>query len=509
MGIIGKRIASGLFFGFSEEFLAQVVSFAGSVIIVRMLSPQEYGVVAVTLSLPQLLVGLTDLGLSQAIIRFGSRGRWGEALSGTLLRTVVAIVTGSVFVLFPNAIASFLNRPYIATYLWLMAIYVVARGVLQAVTSLLMGAGLFEYVAIARVAQSIIRVVASVALLLAGFRVTAVLLGHAISYSLQLVLALVFIAPYILSIARRGNDFQVSVRGVTNIAAFSLPLIAPSLVSLAANPYLTVLTAKYSSNQLMGNLQVAGIFLTLLTIVTGAVGRGVLAGLSSGRTKEVIDVAMAKAVKYSTAIIAPVASALIFFSKPLVWTIYGARYAFAPLMLSIAAVNGLGVALGSYTLGQYFMAIGDTKRLGLIGALTTAICALIGTVLIARYGAWGTVWSLVVGHYLGTITTLAVASRVHGLKLNLRGNVAVLSASIIAGAALYPLTYVVPPKFWGISLLIPYGILYMGLIIALFKIEEFEELRRLAGNISLFGPWIAKLLTIAVTARNLLNKIIS
>ena len=57
-------------------------------------------------------------------------------------------------------------------------------------------------------------------------------------------------------------------------------------------------------------------------------------------------------VKYAALLIVPAAAAIMALSKPLVFTLFGTKYAYAPLFLALCAASYLYSALGSLSLGN-------------------------------------------------------------------------------------------------------------------------------------------------------------
>ncbi|MCB2096023.1 MAG: oligosaccharide flippase family protein, partial [Parvularculaceae bacterium] len=61
--IVGARFVMGMF------------GFINTIIVARILAPQDFGVIAVGLTTMQILVNISDIGVSQAVIRFRDADR--------------------------------------------------------------------------------------------------------------------------------------------------------------------------------------------------------------------------------------------------------------------------------------------------------------------------------------------------------------------------------------------------------------------------------------------------
>ena len=69
MGKKDEKIISGFFWRFSENIAAQIVSFIVSVILARILMPEDFGVVAIVLSFTMIVEILVSNGLGSALIQ--------------------------------------------------------------------------------------------------------------------------------------------------------------------------------------------------------------------------------------------------------------------------------------------------------------------------------------------------------------------------------------------------------------------------------------------------------
>ena len=68
-GELGKKVFSGLFWKFGERFLSQAVSFIVTVILARLLLPEDYGVVEIVMIFITLANVFMTSGFSTALIQ--------------------------------------------------------------------------------------------------------------------------------------------------------------------------------------------------------------------------------------------------------------------------------------------------------------------------------------------------------------------------------------------------------------------------------------------------------
>ena len=502
MSAAGKRITAGVFYGVSGEILANLISFSGSIIIARLLSPEEYGQIFAVLTLPQLLAGLANLGFGHTIVRFGSWRKWNIAIAMSVTMIGIGSLFTAALLLAPNIVASVLNRPMLADYISIASIYLIALVVSNALTAMLNALGMFQHIALAKITRAITRIATSIALLLIGYGLASVLIGHVLGYGLQAALLLLFTAPQIYLVLRELGGAKIGLESFTKGFSFMIPLIAPNIVSMIISPYLNVLMIKYTDDMLLGNYNVTGIFLTIISFITTMMVQSFVSGFSVTKTKSELDKAFAKSTMYATAIIALAVSPLIFLSQPIVWTLYGPLYIHAPLMVSAASALPLAAAIGSYTVVPYYIAIGDTKRLGIIAIIAAVTSAATGTYLVMNYGVWGNIANNFIANLTFTLTALLVAFKTHGVKINPKPNLRMMAPALISGAAAYLITLSLQGAY-GLAALPAYLAIYMLISPFFFREKELQELKSLSSAIKPLKKIMAKTFDIELKIKSL------
>mgnify|MGYP002518593867 CR=1 FL=1 len=68
-GSLRGRTLKGTFWSAADAFLGQGVSFLVGIVLARLLSPDEYGLIGISLIFTTVLNGIVDSGFSSALIR--------------------------------------------------------------------------------------------------------------------------------------------------------------------------------------------------------------------------------------------------------------------------------------------------------------------------------------------------------------------------------------------------------------------------------------------------------
>jgi O-antigen/teichoic acid export membrane protein len=98
MGFAGRRIAEGSAWLSAGQLTSTAIAFAESIVIARLLTPSEYGLIGVALAFPMLVLGLLDFRISEAIVRFTPLDKGKRYISTAFLFKIVSAITTSLLV---------------------------------------------------------------------------------------------------------------------------------------------------------------------------------------------------------------------------------------------------------------------------------------------------------------------------------------------------------------------------------------------------------------------------
>ena len=176
----GSRILAGLGWTAGTRFLAQLVAWAVSIVVMRILSPTDYGLLAMATVLIAFLDLFSELGLGWAVVH-------AREVDVPTLRKVyglVLIVHGVIFtVVYFTApmVAAFFGEDRLTLIIRVIGIQFlfVAPGVIP--KSMLQRALEFKWRSILDLAVSVVSAVAALGFALAGFGVWSLVLGSLIS----------------------------------------------------------------------------------------------------------------------------------------------------------------------------------------------------------------------------------------------------------------------------------------------------------------------------------------
>ena len=102
--------------------------------------------------------------------------------------------------------------------------------------------------------------------------------------------------------------------------------------------------AIYCTNTMIGNYQAAIQFATILTFFTIPVSTVLFPAFSKINPKneiKLLQIVFASSVKYAAMILIPATTAMMVLSKPMISTLFGEKWIYAPFFLTLYVISNL------------------------------------------------------------------------------------------------------------------------------------------------------------------------
>ncbi len=432
---IWERVARGSIALSIGSIASLAIASIGSVIIARILGPDNYGLIPLVMIAPNILMALSDLGISTALTRYAPMKGYDSTyiVTGVAIKATTGFLASIALVLLAGYVAGILGRPYIEPYIKLLALLVVANSIVSAVTSALIGLGGYFVSASIQTSLTALRVIVGTGLVIAGFGVLGAILGHVIAWS-----TLAFVS-LILLLARIGFSLKLSLRAAREMIAYSLPLYLPSLLSIPLSQIYYSILARVSSDWDLGNLGVAGNLMTVIGSIGGAISASLLSSfpLLLG-DREGLSRAVEKSILYTALIMPALAGGVIVIAEPLILTLYGNSYTMSPLYTSIMALGVMLAPLGSYVWGPYMASIGRTDVLFKAGILGAIVGTPLYVTLTLTTGVVGYLVAGILNQLIATLYLYQIALA-NGVHVDLRLAFKMITPTIIALTTTVPL----------------------------------------------------------------------
>jgi len=486
----------------SATFISAIVVF----IIARLLGPDNYGIYSLCFTIPSLAVAITSLGMSQALTRYSARltseGREHEL--ATVLRSVfifsmlLAALALILVILLSDELAAFgLNRPGIGEYVRLASLLIVFQAAFTAASSALIGLGRMADASLMMIIQSVLKAIASPALVLLGFSVAGAILGHITGFVVAASLGvIVLFAKYYRKLRIESKGCGISFIESLSVAVnYGLPLYIAGLLTTLLIQYQNLVLAHNVSDFEIGNYNAALNFSALLSLVAYPITTALFPAFSkidSNSESKDLKTMFEASVKYGSFLVIPASIIVAVLSKDLVLTIYGRSYGSAPLYLSIYVGIFLLAGFGYLILGPLFNGIGETKQTLKITIVTAALFLPAAPIMAQAYGVVGLIVAFIASNLAGTAYGLNVAYKKFHLKLDLNSSLRIYLASAISIIpTLILLSAVNLPSLLNIAV---GGIAYLASYLTFapltgaVKRNDLENLSQILGKIKIVNP---------------------
>ncbi|MGY1846853.1 oligosaccharide flippase family protein [Blastococcus sp. SYSU DS1021] len=465
-----------------SSFLWSAVSFTASKLLVflvtlvmaRLLVPEDFGVVAVGLAIVAFLEVALDLGVGSALVYEQERGITPRVQTAFTLNLGIAAVCTTVGVLAAPAVAAVFDVDDV-NLLRVLFLYFLVRGLVQVPDAVLRRDLLFKRRALVEVCRAFGRGAVSIPLAMAGAGPWALVAGILASEALGVVLtwwAVGFLPTFSLDrrVARRLLGFGSAVLTLKILGAVlenaDYYIVGAELGTYALGIYTLA-------------FRVPEIVLANVFWIFSSVAFSIYSRARSSEASELSAVAT-RALQVITLFAFPAGAGMAVVSLPLTVTLLGWQWEQAAGPMLFVALSMAASSIG-YASGDVFPAVG---RPGLLIKIVApmVVVKVVGLALAAPHGLTAMAATLFGMSVAFSAVRLAVANRLLDVRAveSLRAMVPGLLAAIGATAGALPVVLLVEPGVEALLLAVPAGILGAMTPLFLFCRPFLRELQHLA-----------------------------
>jgi O-antigen/teichoic acid export membrane protein len=232
---------------------------------------------------------------------------------------------------------------------------------------------------------------------------------------------------------------------------YGIPLSIGGILSGLSSPIFSFLMASYVSNVMIGNYKIATNFATLLSLLVIPISTVLFPAFSKvdpHNEKNLLKTLFVSSVKYTVLLVIPATMAMIVLSKPLIGTIYGNKWSYAPPFLALNVVFNLLAVFGWRSMNSLLPALGETKLLMKLSLLGLGLSIPLAFLLIPPLGIIG----LIIGSQASGLPVLFIGLYLlwkrYEVKADLRASAKIFLASALAAATVYTFFFFFTAAFW-------------------------------------------------------------
>ena len=457
---MGKTSATGSVKLFIGRAVYTIVLGFGTIVLGLFIRQADYGLYTVAFIPVTAFLLFQDWGIGYAMVKFCAQCRAKNNNEG--LRSLIitglsfSIVTGTALTLLCFALSSFLastvfNKPETAFLIALASVNILLLALLNISQNFFVGFERMEFYSYALICQAAIQAVSAPLLVYLGYGA----LGAAVSYTLAsasaCALSLIFLYKSIYAKMPSNEEKKASRYNLKTLLKYGVPLAVSGIMSGGLSQFTNFIIASFFNSALIGNFRIAvnfSVLLTFFTIPITTVLFPAFSKLDPRNEGAVLKSVFTSSVKYAAVFLMPVTLAVIVFSHPLIYTIYGAKWPFAPNLLAANIIGNLFVILGSLSVTIFLQGVGETKLVLKLNLLSLLIGAPISYVVAREFGLY---WMLIASALTGLPSFLLAIQFIrkrYDATIDFQASIRILVASLVVAAVSYLLVSALTVSEW-------------------------------------------------------------
>jgi stage V sporulation protein B len=400
----------------ASNLIVRLAGYLYRVVMGRMLTPYEFGILNLALPIQYMIVILSSSGIAPAIAKFVSEyegkqdyERRDMVISSSLVfYTLVGLIAGVLFYLASPFIGLHIfNEPRVIVPLQIASIALPFGMVVAVYTGIFQGFKRMEYMGGTLVIEQLLRVFFAVLLVSFGLTAANAILGSTLGFIAALPIAYLIFRKMGLRLSSYSfNEFK-------RIFRFSLPVSATALSAFVLAYIDILLLGYFLSAHEVGIYSAASPTSRVVMAFSTALYAVMLPSVSetvAKKDREQLKGYIAYAYKLSLVILVPVTIASILLSGPIIALLFGTQYqgATAPFEILVVGTAFLGI----FTLNSgIFQGAGKPGVPMAILVSTAVLDIVLNVVLIPKLGIIGAATASTLSFvFAGLVSTLLLIS---------------------------------------------------------------------------------------------------
>lgn len=402
----------------SGRLSASVISFIGTILLVRGLGASDYGALNVAWALPFILSLVADLGLSGASIYFVARGTAQEqkGFVGNSVRTALRAVgaTGIVFSIAVYLMADsvtflLLSDMQYAPVFRIAALGIFASSLFNVTLSVLLGFEKMRAASASIIMQTLVRSIGAPVAVYIGLGVSGAMACFVIASFASALLNLISIAGTMRSVV---GSSEIGVRPedghslLGQMVSYGFPVSLSSMLLNSMVPAVNLVLPVFATLGEIGEFNVVATYATVLWVVSAPFA-DTLFPLFSKLDPEKDSVTLKRMFHDTASQVAIFMTPAIFIiaAVPLfaVQSLFGAGHDLAVEYLPIYLMSFVGTALGSLAIGGLLKGQGVPSRETGMSILNIVVVFSLGALWAPLMGIFAFLFSFVAGGLVGLL----------------------------------------------------------------------------------------------------------
>ncbi len=384
------------------------------IVVARLLGPQDYGVFTLAFAFFSLLSATSNFGFGNYLAKFLSESEdkrdkegFARALaSGYLWIIIIGILLTLLGIAISGWVASLFQTSGVSEFTLMLASTIIFFSMVYGTSDwALIGVGKNAAAITLEVAENIVLLAASVALIMLGYGPNGAIAGLLISYVFASLLGTYLIFRF----AHRRMHAKIAWPGFKDLRdslRFSFPVAMSNLLSNGVVNFAILFLGFFVSAYAIGNYGIAARASDGLSVFYGTAAVTLvpilsIAAVRSGKKRRRYEFVYNKTLLYSILTTVPLIIYLGVFSTPIIYLLVTHAFGSAPFYMSLIALGIVIGTVGIFT-SMLFVARGKTSKLLVYGMITAAFQLL---ALLILTPLWGVTGEIIAVFFVGGIVS--------------------------------------------------------------------------------------------------------
>lgn len=402
-----SKAVQGISWSFAGQMVKQSFQFVFNVILARLLSPAEFGLVAMANVFVYFLLIFSDLGISSALIQKKNvtESHWSSAF---WLNFALGLILTVLFVFLSPAIAHFYNHPELENILMVLSVNFVLSSLTMIQQSILTRNLDFYALMVRDIGSVVISGLLAIYLAFKGWGVWSLVI--------QLLIATTVNNIFLWCSSQWRPKFIFSLTAIKDFFSFSSNLTCFQTLNYFARNLDQLLIGKFLGSQELGYYSLAYKLMMLpLQNISWVLVKVMFPVFSKVQDDKVrLGRAFLKMLKAISIISFPIMMLFFALGPELIRTVYGPKWSLAGDIVRILSFCGMFQSVGTIA-GLVYQSIGKTDLQLRMGILDTAITFLT-LFFCVRYGLFGVALGYTTMSILWVHVTLGVGAWAIGMR---------------------------------------------------------------------------------------------
>jgi len=436
--------------------LSTVISAVGTIIIARLLGPDNMGLYMIALAAPNLIATFRDWGVTTAMIKYSAEFNNDSNVakirsvfvSGLVFEIIVGLGLSVLSLVLSQFLAEFYGRPAIVQLIQIASLFILTGALLNTASAAFTGMEKMHLNSIMLIVQSSIKTALIIALVALGLGTLGAVIGFSIGVLFAGLIGVLLMYTIYRSLPKPTGSALELIKTTKAMLKYGLPVSIGAILSGFLTQFNSTIMAIFvTDNALIGNYSVASNFVVLITFFALPVTTMLFPAFSkldAQKDKDTLRNVFQYSVKYATLIVVPVTVMVMALAQPAIGTIFENKYVQAPLYLALLSVIYLFSALGSLCNVSLINGQGYTKYNLKLTIFTVAIGFPLSLILVSQFGIIGLIAATTIAGLPSVFLTLRFIKTHFGVSLDWISSGKILFSSTASGILTYFTIFLLP-----------------------------------------------------------------